>query len=55
MMTRSFNDTTDLECFPWPILSRNKLKFDWEGALADLRDKYTSVELQHKALEWWGD
>ena len=27
-------------------------KFDWEGGLSDLKDKYTSVELQHKALEW---
>jgi len=27
---------------------RNKPKFDWAGALKDLRDKYTSVELQHK-------
>jgi hypothetical protein len=35
--------------------SRAKLKLDWRGALRDLRDKYTSVELQHKALEWWGD
>jgi hypothetical protein len=34
---------------------RGKFKFDWEGALEDLRDQYTSVELQHKALEWWGD
>lgn len=32
-----------------------KLKLDWRGALRDLRDKYTSVELQHKVLEWWGD
>lgn len=32
---------------------QGKLKFDWEGALEDLRDKYTSVELQHKILEWW--
>ena len=31
------------------------LKLNWRGALQDLRDKYTSVELQHKALEWWGD
>lgn len=23
------------------------LEFKWEGALEDLRDKYTSVELQH--------
>ena len=31
------------------------LKLNWRGALQDLRDKYTSVELQHKAQEWWGD
>lgn len=29
-----------------------KLKFDWAGALKDLRDQYTSVELQHKISEW---
>ena len=29
-----------------------KLKLDWRGALRDLRDKYTSVELQHKVTEW---
>jgi hypothetical protein len=34
---------------------KGKFKFDWAGALEDLRDQYTSVELQHKALEWWGD
>jgi Protein of unknown function (DUF2281) len=27
----------------------------WRGALSDLRDKYTSVELQHRILEEWGD
>ena len=32
-----------------------ELKLDWRGALRDMRDQYTSVELQHKALEWWGD
>lgn len=32
--------------------SRGKLKMDWAGALKDLRDKYTSVELQHKISEW---
>ncbi len=31
---------------------RNKLRFDWVGALSDLRNKYTSVELQHMASEW---
>jgi len=34
---------------------KGKFKFNWEGALQDLRDQYTSVELQHKVLEWWGD
>jgi predicted nucleotidyltransferase len=32
-----------------------ELRLDWRGALRELRDKYTSVELQHKILEWWGD
>ncbi len=35
--------------------SKGELKLDWRGALRDLKDKYTSVELQHKVLEWWGD
>ncbi|MBM4242172.1 MAG: DUF2281 domain-containing protein [Euryarchaeota archaeon] len=30
---------------------RGPLKLNWRGALRDLRDKYTSVELQHKAQE----
>jgi hypothetical protein len=30
-------------------------KLAWRGALRHLRDRYTSVELQHKAQEWWGD
>ncbi len=32
-----------------------KLRQDWAGALKDYRDKYTSLELQKKALEWRGD
>jgi len=31
---------------------KKRFKFDWEGGLSDLKDKYTSVELQHKASEW---
>ena len=27
----------------------------WAGALSDLRDQYTSLELQKKALEWRSD
>jgi hypothetical protein len=29
-----------------------KFSFDWAGALQDLGDQYTSVELQHKANDW---
>jgi hypothetical protein len=32
-----------------------KLRQDWAGALRDYRDRYTSLELQKKALEWRGD
>ena len=26
----------------------------WRGALRHLREKYSSVQLQHEALNWWG-
>jgi hypothetical protein len=31
------------------------LRQDWAGALRDHKEQYTSVELQHKAMEWRGD
>jgi hypothetical protein len=31
---------------------RGTPKFDWGGTLKELRDPYTSVELQHKVSEW---
>jgi len=31
---------------------QGKPRFDWSGALKDLRDQYTSVQLQHKIGEW---
>ncbi len=31
---------------------RRKPRFDWAGALKDLRDQYTSVELQHQIARW---
>lgn len=34
---------------------RGKLRFDWEGALEDLRDQYISVELQHQISEWMAE
>jgi hypothetical protein len=34
---------------------KGKLKLDWRGGLSDLRDKYTSVELQHEIRDMWDD
>ncbi len=31
------------------------LEQNWAGALAKYRDKFTSLELQKKSLEWRGD
>ncbi len=31
---------------------RGKPTFEWAGALKDLRDQYTSVELQHRISDW---
>ena len=30
-----------------------KFGFAWAGSLSHLKDRYTSVQLQHKAPEWW--
>ncbi len=36
----------------WQEIGTKKFKFDWEGGLSEIRDKFTSIQLQHKALEW---
>jgi hypothetical protein len=33
---------------------RRKLRMAWAGALHEFRGQFTSLELQKKALEWWG-
>jgi hypothetical protein len=38
-----------------PRPRRRRMNMKWAGALREFRDKFTSVELQKKALEWWGD
>jgi|WetSurMetagenome_2_1015567.scaffolds.fasta_scaffold649206_1 hypothetical protein len=35
--------------------TRNRLRLDWADALKGLRDKYTSVELQHETLDYWAE
>jgi len=32
---------------------KTHLSLSWSGGLKELRDQYTSVELQHKVLEGW--
>jgi hypothetical protein len=33
-------------------IGKRRFKFEWEGGLSEIREKFTSVELQHRALEW---
>ncbi len=48
----------DVEIIVLPVekkrKKKTKLSQNWAGALSDYRDKYTSLELQKKALEWRG-
>jgi hypothetical protein len=34
---------------------QKRLRLSWAGALKEFREQYTSLDLQRKALEWWGD
>jgi galactose-1-phosphate uridylyltransferase len=34
---------------------QTKLRLSWAGGLKEYRDQFTSLDLQRKALEWWGD
>jgi hypothetical protein len=31
---------------------RRQPQFDWSGALTEMRDQYSSVDLQHQLLNW---
>jgi hypothetical protein len=35
--------------------SKSRMKLDWRGALEDVKEEHTSVELQNKIWEWSGD
>ena len=34
---------------------KGKLRLNWAGGLREYRDRYASLDLQRKALEWRGD
>ncbi len=36
-------------------IRRSKLRMNWAKALSEFRGQFTSLDLQRKALEWWGD
>lgn len=35
--------------------SRRQPQFDWAGALEEMRDQYSSVDLQHQITNWRSD
>jgi hypothetical protein len=38
-----------------PRPKQRKLRQSWAGGLREFRDRFTSLDLQKKTLEWWGD
>jgi hypothetical protein len=34
---------------------RKKLRLTWAGGLREFRNQYSSLDIQKKSLEWWGD
>ena len=51
-LQREVEDFVDFILTRREALPPGKFSFDWAGALKDLRDQYTSVELQHKIADW---
>ena len=51
----------EVESFIQSLSARTKskdaiqLRLDWRGALQELSTEYSSVDLQHKALDWWNE
>jgi hypothetical protein len=41
-----------LSKYPSSADETDKFRFDWEGGFSKLNTQYSSVKLQHKALEW---
>jgi hypothetical protein len=32
--------------------AKQEFAFDWQGGLSELKDQFSSVDLQHKSLDW---
>jgi hypothetical protein len=51
-------EVADFAQFLWQTKikrKKRKLSLTWAGGLKEFRDQYTALELQKKAMEWWGD
>ena len=54
-------DQREVITFAKKLLAKKKksikkhIDLSWAGALKEYRERYTSLDLQKKALEWWGD
>lgn len=35
--------------------NQKKLNLNWAGGLREYRERFTSLQLQKKVFEWWGD
>jgi len=33
-------------------IERKRFNFGWKGGLSEIKEEFSSVELQHKSLEW---
>ncbi|MEA3345777.1 MAG: DUF2281 domain-containing protein [Chloroflexota bacterium] len=51
-MQQEVRDFAEFLLEKWQKRAKGKPSFDWAGALKDLRDQYTSVQLQHQVTEW---
>ncbi|MCF6270599.1 MAG: DUF2281 domain-containing protein [Melioribacteraceae bacterium] len=47
-------DYIDYLMHKYAVVSKTNKSFDfsWEGGLSEISKEYTSVDLQHKVLEW---
>jgi hypothetical protein len=37
------------------LYTDTSLDLGWKGALQEMSEEYSSVDLQHKALDWWNE
>ncbi len=54
-LQQEVEDFVDFLTEKWARKPAGKLRMTWAGGLREFRDQFTSLELQKKALEWWGD